>query len=157
MKFLPAMTKSSRILALVLATISGIMTWQLFEHGYRSATSYTCIRCRAIKHKDRFLWHRTESIEQTGCSEWHARHRPAHEHEWGWSGGTRTDYPLAVAWASGDQHRIWGLPPDGRKRFMEAATPAQAARFEAAVASPDAKVQQQAISEAWDAVIDAIE
>src|SRR5689334_11422032 len=138
------MRKRICILLVVLA-VSAVPVWYAFAHGYRSTTSYTCIRCRAIQRVTTCFGHKSVKVEETDYSRWFAQHQATHAHQWAWCGTTMTYYPLMVGRGCGRQHPVWQVRPEWQRQFVESASAAQVESFYAGLDSPDRAVQQRTL------------
>ncbi len=142
------MRKRISILLIMLAA-AAVPTWYAFTHGYRSRTSYTCVRCRAIQHVTTFFGRESVRVEETDYSRWFAQRQPTHAHQWCGCGTTMTYYPLAVGRGCGRQHPVWQVRPEWQRAFVETASASEVESFFAALDSPDRTVQQRAIETAF--------
>lgn len=124
------------ILLIVLAT-AAFPVWYAFTHGYRSKTSYTCVRCRAFQHVTTFFGHESFRVEETDYSSWFSKRQLTHTHQWGWSGTIITHYPIGYARGCGQQHPAWQIPPEIQKAFVATATVERVEQFYTAMDSPD--------------------
>ncbi len=143
------MRKRLSILLVVLAA-AAVPIWYAFAHGYRSTTSYTCVRCRAVQHETTFFGGESVRVEETDYSRWFATRQPTHTHQWGWCGTTITHYPISYERGCGRQHPIWQVRPEWQRAFVESASASEVESFFAALESPDRTVQQRAIETAFD-------
>jgi hypothetical protein len=135
-----------------LLAFAAVPVWYAFTYGYRSATSYTCVRCRAIERVTTFFGHKSVRIEETDYSRWFAHRQPSHAHQWGWCGTTILRYPLSYARGCGRQHPIWQVPPELQRALVESWSTSEVESFFAALDSPDSTVQQRAIETAFERV-----
>jgi hypothetical protein len=137
------------ILLSILAAV-GVPLWYAFAHGYRSTTSYTCVRCRAVQHVTTFFGRESLRVEETDYSRWFARSQPIHAHQWGWCGTTITHYPISYARGCGAQHPIWQVSPEWQRALVESASASEVESFFAGLDSPDRAVQQRAVKMAFE-------
>lgn len=145
------MRKRISILLIMLA-VAAVPTWYAFAHGYRSSTSYTCVRCRAIQHATTFFGRESVRVEETDYSRWFAQRQPTHVHQWGWCGTTITYYPISYARGCGDRHPVWQVRPEWQRQFIESASASQIESFYAGLDSPDRAVQQRTVEMVFDSV-----
>ncbi|MDZ4405915.1 hypothetical protein [Prosthecobacter sp.] len=145
------MRKRISILLVVLAA-AAVPAWYAFAHGYRSTTSYTCVRCRAIQHVATFFGRESVRVEETDYSRWFALRQPMHAHEWGWCGTIITCYPISYARGCGRQHPVWQIRPEWQRQFLESATASQVESFYAGLDSPDRAIQQRTVEMVFDSV-----
>jgi hypothetical protein len=138
------------IIPLIVLVAAAVAIRCAFAHGYRSTTSYTCTRCRAVKHVTTFFGYEVVRIEETDYSRWFAQRQPTHVHQWGWCGTTMTYYPLAIGRGCGKQHPISQVRPEWQRAFVQSASASEVESFFAALDSPDLAVQQRAIEMAFE-------
>ena len=138
---------------IALIAVVAIPVWYAFAHGYRSTTSSTCVRCRAIKYSESFFWRESERIEETDYSRWYAQHQPAHTHRWGWCGTVMTYYPVSTARGCGDRHPIWEISPERQREFIESATRPELESFYVGLDSPDSVAQRKAVDMIWERLL----
>jgi hypothetical protein len=141
------------VILLILLPSAAAPAWYASEYGYRSTTSYTCVRCRAVKHVSTFFGHKSETVEETDYSRWFDKRQPTHAHQWGWCGSTITYYPLTYGRGCGHQHPIWQIRPECQRAFIENASPEEVETFFTALESPNRTVQQRAVELALEKAI----
>ena len=87
-------------------------------------TSDTCLRCRAVRKRERVCGFRFESIEAADVSPQLIGTATNHQHEWRYCGSTQSTYLLG-GWAcgAGRRHPIWEFSPKAQLRYKGMATP----------------------------------
>ena len=139
------MRMRSVILLIVVLAAAAVPLWYAFAHGYRSTTSYMCLRCRAVQHVTTLFKWKSLRIEETDYSRWFAKRQPTHTHQWGYCGTRITHYLISYVRGCRRQHPVWQIPPELQKAYVTTASVEQVEQFYSALDSTNGLTQSMEI------------
>lgn len=107
--------------SVIFLIFAGILAAAFGALGTCSWTRYTCIECRATRHKTKLLGISFQRISANEYSQSVTARDPGHRHVWGWCGSVEG----FNGWGCGTRHPIWGLPVDVHARYARLVPPEQ--------------------------------
>jgi hypothetical protein len=120
-----------------------------------SATSHSCVRCRATFYQSKFFNAKFEKIATNPYAESVMARFPNHQHVWGWCGTMEDGAFFLAKPACGERHRIWTLPMETQAEYEKLVANEEMERQLKAISSKDREKADAAVAHIFEVVFDA--